>query len=135
VSQLAALLEGTLGITLSKGSCDAKSGNTLGPTLVLALREKNANPKTYAGAISLPFESPGAYVELPMQPLQLAAVVLVCTGNAEYLMRLTFVDDAELIIPLQGLYLQEHKTSNLVKKIELQGSGEIAWHASGPLEA
>ena len=133
MSQLAATLEGVLSVTLSKGSCSAQSGVTMGPTFELKLREKNAAPKTYSGAVSLPIDSAIAYVTLPMQPGQLAAVVFIATGDAEFTARLTFEDATTDVLSLQGLYLQEVKADNLVTLIEVMGSGTIAWHASGPL--
>lgn len=105
----------------------------MGPTFELKLREKNAAPKTYAGAVSLPIDSANAYVTLPMQPGQLAGLAFVGTGDAEFLLRLTFEDATTDVLSLQGLFLQEFPADNLVTLIEVQGSGTIAWHASGPL--
>lgn len=133
MSQLAATLEATLGVTLSKGSCTAQSGVTMGPTFEMKLREKNAAPKTYAGAVSLPIDSATEYVTLPMQPGQQAALVFIGTGDAEFTLRLTFEDATTDVLSLQGLFLQEIPAINLVTLIEVKGSGTIAWHASGPL--
>jgi hypothetical protein len=133
VSQLAATLEGVLGVSLSKGGCTSTDGVTMGPTFNLGLRTKNAAPKTYGGAVSLPIDSSAAYVTLPMQPGQRGAVVYVGTGDNEFLLRLTFEDSTTDVLSLQGLYLQEFPTDNLVTLIEVQGVGTIAWHASGPL--
>lgn len=105
----------------------------MGPTFALKLREKNAAPKTYAGAVSLPIDSAADYVTLPMQPGQQAALVYIGTGDSEFTLRLTFEDATTDVLSLQGLYLQEFPADNLVTLIEVMGSGTIAWHASGPL--
>lgn len=133
VSTLKVSLEGRLSVTLSAGSCAPSDGVTTGPTIDLVLREKNMCPKTYAGTISTPISSPNAYVTLPMQPSQRAGLVLIDTEDAEFTLRITRADDTTLVIPLQGLFVYEVPSGNLVKLIEVQGSGPILWHASGPL--
>lgn len=133
MQELKVELSGTLSVTLSPGGCSPNPGNTTGPTLALELREKNANPKTYAGTVIVPINSPGSYVTLPMQPTQRCALLMIDTFDAEFLVRLTRVDTTTLVIPLQGLIVMEIPWANLVTLIEVQGSGPVAWHASGPL--
>lgn len=135
MNQLKVELEGSLRVTLAVDSCPSKDGATLGPVLDLRLREKNAAPKTHAGGVHVPINSPAAYVTLGMQPTQLAGVICIRTFDAEFLVRLTRADDTTLVIPLQGLFVYEPYYSNPAKLIEVQGSGSILWHASGPLTA
>ena len=135
VSTLKVSLEGRLSVTLSSGSCTPSDGVTTGPTIDLALREKNMAPKTYAGSIVTPINSPNAYVTLPMQPSQRAGLILIGTEDAEFSLRITRDDNTSLVIPLQGSFVYEVPSGNLVKLIEVQGSGPIQWHASGPLAA
>lgn len=129
-------LEGRLSVTLSSGNCSPSDGVTTGPTFDLLLREKNMAPKTHSGAILVPINSPNAYVTLHMQPGQLAGLVYIDTEDAEFLVRLTREDDSLLVIPVQGMFgPYEVPSANLVTLIEVQGSGTIQWHASGPLAA
>ena len=122
MNQLKVELEGSLRVTLAVDSCPSKDGATLGPVLDLRLREKNAAPKTHAGGVHVPINSP-------------AGVICIRTFDAEFLLRLTRADNTTLVIPLQGLFVYEPYYSNPVKLIEVQGSGSILWHASGPLTA
>lgn len=128
-------LEGRLSVTLSAGSCAPSDGVTTGPTIDLAIREKNRCPKTYAGSIVTPINSPNAYVTLPMQPSQRAGLLFIDTEDAEFTLRLTRADDTTKVLELQGTLLYEVPAANLVKLIEVQGSGTITWHASGPIAA
>lgn len=127
-------LDATLSVTLGKGSCE-NEGATTGPTLEFKLRGKNTCPKTYAGSVVVPINSANAYVSLPMQPGQVAGLVAIHTGDAEFSLRLTRADDTTLVIALQGLFIYEVPGANLVTLIEVQGVGDVAWHASGPLGA
>lgn len=128
-------MNGSLSVTLGSESCSKGESVTTGPTLDLQLREHNRCPKTHAGGVVVPIESPAAYVALPMQPAQLAGVIVLRTYNASFLVRLTRADTTTLVIPLQGLLVYEPPADNRLTLIEVQGSGEVAWHASGPLGA
>lgn len=135
MSELKVELEAVLSVTLSAGSCCPGDGITTGPTLELKLREKNACPKTYAGTVVIAINSADAFVTLPMMPGQLAGLVVLGTKDAAFTVELTQVDDTVLEFPLQGLFVWEVPTTNLVKLIRVKGVGNLAWHASGPLGA
>lgn len=137
MSALKVELDGTLSVTLSAdSSCsNGDADTTTGPTLDLSIRGKNMCPKTHAGGVVVPINSPASYVTLPMQPAQLAGLIVLQTENASFLVRITRADTTTLVIPVQGLLVYEPPADNRVTLIEVQGSGDVAWHASGPLEA